>query len=382
MTLRTRIAVTFLLLLAAVLAAALGAVLATNRDSAGREVERQLDVGAMVFSRLLESNRKQLTQAAQAVAADYGFREAVAAHDTGTLASALENSGERIGAAMVVLTSLDGEVIAASGTNLAAGASFPIAPFDDGVKEGATTMLVEGGRLYQFVTVPVRSPLPVAWIAMGFALDSNAARELADITGLYVTLSLNDRGRSTDVVSTLPAGTVPAADLVTRRMELSKIGDTEIVAILSRSLAEARAPFERLTKALFVIAAVSLVAFALAAFWLARNITRPLRDLTRVVDQVRAGNYDAAQIVQRRDELGVLAEGLHLMQTAVQTRDQSIRRLAYEDALTGVMNRTAFGAALSVALKESADSHVGVVVINLHRFRRINEHLGYSVGDA
>ena len=66
LALRTRIAVTFLLLLAAVLAAALGAVLATNRDSAGREVKRQLDVGALVFSRLLESNRRQLTQAAQA----------------------------------------------------------------------------------------------------------------------------------------------------------------------------------------------------------------------------------------------------------------------------------------------------------------------------
>ena len=115
MALRTRIAVTFLLLLAAVLAAALGAVLATNRESAAREVQRQLDVGALVFSRLLESNRRQLTQAAQAVAADYGFRQAVAARDTDTLASALENSGGRIGAAMVILTSLSGKVIAAPG---------------------------------------------------------------------------------------------------------------------------------------------------------------------------------------------------------------------------------------------------------------------------
>ena len=109
--LRTRIAVTFLLLLAAVLAAALGAVSATNRGNAEREVQRQLDVGASVFSRLLESNRRQLTQAAQAVASDYGFREAVGSRDTDTLVSVLENSGQRIGAAMVVLTSLNGDVI-------------------------------------------------------------------------------------------------------------------------------------------------------------------------------------------------------------------------------------------------------------------------------
>ncbi len=41
---------------------------------------------------------------------------------------------------------------------------------------------------------------------------------------------------------------------------------------------------------------------------------------------MRAGTYDVALSVQRPDELGVLAEGLQLMQTAVQSRDQSIRR--------------------------------------------------------
>src|SRR5277367_6809988 len=128
MTLRTRIAVTFLLLLAAVLAAALGAVSVTNRSNAQREVQRQLDVGASVFSRLLESNRRQLTQAAQAVASDYGFREAVSSRDTDTLVSVLENSGQRIGAAMVVLTSLGGEVIAASGSHVTAGTPFPLSP--------------------------------------------------------------------------------------------------------------------------------------------------------------------------------------------------------------------------------------------------------------
>src|ERR1700730_4815821 len=384
MALRTRIAVTFLLLLTAVLAAALGAVSAANAGNAEREVQRQLAVGASVFSRLLESNRRQLTQAAQAVASDYGFREAVSQRDTDTLVSVLGNSGERIGAAMVVLTSLDGDVIAASGLHVSAGTPFPGSRVQESrlADDGATTMIVDNGRIYQLVTVPVRSPLPVAWIAMGFELDEKAARELADITGLAVTLSVNSGGRWTDVVSTIPVGGTRPSDVVTRRMEMSKWGNGEVVAILSRSLADARAPFERLTKVLFLIAAVSLIASALAAFWLARNITRPLQDLTQAVDQMRTGTYDAALSVQRRDELGVLAEGLQLMQTAVQSRDQSIRRLAYEDTLTGLMNRTAFGAALSRALAEARGAPIAVGVINLDRFRRTNEHLGYSVGDA
>jgi len=382
--LRTRIAVTFLLLLAAVLAAALGAVSATNHVNAEREVQRQLDVGSSVFSRLLESNRRQLTQAAQAVAADYGFREAVATRDTDTLVSVLENSGKRIGAAMVVLTSLNGDVIAASGLHVKAGAPFPLSNEQRSSMAGdsATSLILDSGRIYQLVTVSVRSPLPVAWIAMGFELDDKAARELADITGLAVTLSVNSGGHWTDVVSTVPVGTVRQSDVVTRRIEMSKWGNAEVVAILSRSLADARAPFERLTNVLFLIAAVSLIASALAAFWLARNITRPLQDLTQAVDQMRAGTYGVPLKVRRGDELGVLAEGLQLMQTAVQSRDQSIRRLAYEDSLTGLMNRTAFSAALDQALAQAGGAPIAVAVINLDRFRRINEHLGYSVGDA
>src|SRR5579859_1783024 len=157
MSLRTRIAVTFLLLLAAVLAAALGAVSATNERNAEREVTRQLDVGSSVFSRLLESNRRQLTQAAQAVAADYGFREAVAAHDMETLASALQNGGERIGAALVVLTSLSGEVIAASGAHVQAGAPFPIDALQQ-AGDGGAHVMVDNGRIFQVVSVAVRSP--------------------------------------------------------------------------------------------------------------------------------------------------------------------------------------------------------------------------------
>ena len=384
MALRTRIALTFLLLLAAVLAAALGAVSETNRGNATRDAERQLDAGSHAFSRLLDSNRRQLTFAAHVVAADYGFREAVSTRDTDTLVSVLENSGKRIGAAMVVLTSLNGEVMAASGSHLKPGTRFPLPPAqkDTTDADSASGVMVDNGRVYQLVAVQVASPLPVAWIAMGFELDQEAAGHLADITGLAVTLSVKSGNRWTDVVSTLPAGAARSGDVVTRRIEMSKSDQTEIVAVLSRSLSEARAPFESLTRVLFYIAAISLVAFALAAFWLARNITKPLKNLTQAVDRMRGGAYDVALTVQRRDELGVLAEGLQLMQTAVQSRDQSIRRLAYEDALTGLMNRTAFGAALDRASNAAGGAPLAVAVINLDRFRRINEHLGYSVGDA
>ena len=85
--------------------------------------------------------------------------------------------------------------------------------------------MVDNGRIYQLVTVSVRSPLPVAWIAMGFELDHKAARELADITGLAVTLSVNSGGRWTNVRQHGAArGTARQSDIVTRRIEMSRLG--------------------------------------------------------------------------------------------------------------------------------------------------------------
>jgi diguanylate cyclase (GGDEF)-like protein len=383
MRLRTRIALTFIALLMIVLATALLIVSAANRDNAAREVDRQLDVGALVFKRVLEANRRQLSQAATAVALDYGFREAVATRDTDTLVSALENSGDRIHAAMVVLVSLDGRVIASTGTSIKAGKIFEPARVLMGSSNSGTesTVFVEGNRIFELVVVPVRSPLTVAWIAIGFELNEAAARELAGITGLGVTLAIGHGGHAKVVVGTEASQGHSAAEVSKRPIVLASTPEAEVTAVLSRSLVDARAPFARLTRVLYLVAVVSLLATAGAAFWLARNITRPLHNLTAAIHKIRGGNYAAAVAIERKDELGILAEGLLLMQSAIQTRDQSIRQLAYEDPLTGLVNRTAFAAALDRELNTPSGSRVAIAVINVDRFRRINECLGYSVGD-
>lgn len=383
MQLRTRIAVTFLALLTAVLAAALGVVSVANNGNAEREVQRQLDVGTRVFTRALDSNQRQLVQAAQAVAADYAFRQAVSLGDRETLESVLENSRGRVGAAMAVLVSLDGKIIAENGSEAPRGGLFVFPELLRGAKPSVANapVFVENRRIYQLVAVAVRSPLPVAWIVMGFQLDKKTADELAQFTGLGVTLSIKSGNDWIDVVKTADTRTDAPTDLVTRRIGLSRDHGDTVYATLSRSLTDARAPFERLTNVLFLIAFASLVAAGFAIFALARSITRPLRALTGAVDKIRAGTYDVQVPVQRNDELGRLAEGLQVMQSAVNSRDRAIRRLAYEDALTGLMNRTAFSSALKHELL-TTDLPVAVAVLNLHRFRRVNEHLGFSVGDA
>jgi diguanylate cyclase (GGDEF)-like protein len=376
--LRTRIGITFFALLAAVLAATLGWVSIQNRHNAEREVQQQLSAGGGLFLRTLAANRRQLQLAARAVAYDYAFRKAVALRDDDTLASVVENSADRMYAKIVVLTSLDGRVIASYGSRATAGQPFPILKSlqDRRENDPGTTVLVEDGRFYQLVAAPVNLPLPVAWITMGIELD---AQEFADLTGLIVTLSVKS-GDTVSHVSAAPLGSSGRSDLAPVKIPLSGNAFIE-VAGTAESLAAARKPFENLTNTLILIAATGLIGSAVAVFWLTRGITRPLRDLTDAVDQIRAGTYDAPVPVRRDDELGTLAKGLQFMQAAVHSRDVSIRRLAFEDTLTGLMNRTAYDAALTASLSTLTDP-IAVAVIDLHRFRRINEHLGYSVGDA
>jgi diguanylate cyclase (GGDEF)-like protein len=378
--LSARIALTFSLLLVAVLVAAFVAVSAANRANANREVDRQIGIGIRVFERALESNRRQLSQAAQVLAADYGFREAVATHDADTQTSALENHGARIGSTVGVLVSPDGTVLASTTPIARVGERFTQATLPALANEPVSAVVTAGRRVYQLVVVPVRSPLLVAWVAMGFQLDGEAVAELASVTGLQVTLLA---GNGSVAATTLDMASLAAVmahtdDWVTREVPLGTSGAR---ALLSRSLAEALAPFEQLSRVLVLIAAVALAVSALAVLGLARHIARPLQSLARVIDRIRSGDYHAPVPVSRADEIGAVADGLRAMQGAVDARDRAIRELAYTDALTGLRNRTAFTSGVDGLIAERRGC-VAVALVNVDRFRRINECLGYAAGDA
>ncbi|MDZ4194103.1 MAG: cache domain-containing protein, partial [Pseudomonas sp.] len=86
---QARISGVLILLLLVVIGALYVAVKAATDAAVRAQAQEQLNVGSLVFEQLLALRSDQLQQAAQVLAADFGFKEAVASGDAPTIRSAL-----------------------------------------------------------------------------------------------------------------------------------------------------------------------------------------------------------------------------------------------------------------------------------------------------
>ena len=107
-SLQARIALFFVILLITVQAVLVLLVSVSGERIAKDRIAQDLLLGERVFRRLIEQSNRQLTDAARILAADFGFRTAIATRDYGTIVSALANHGARIDANVVMLADLKG----------------------------------------------------------------------------------------------------------------------------------------------------------------------------------------------------------------------------------------------------------------------------------
>ena len=89
--------------------------------------------------------------------------------------------------------------------------------------------------------------------------------------------------------------------------------------------------------------------------------------------------------VALRDARGQVAQSIGFVQdlTAQHAAEQRIEELASRDALTGLPNRLAFNQRVSEAIAEAGEQHAGfaVMLLDLDRFKNINDSLGHTFGD-
>lgn len=358
------------------------------------EAQRQLAAGRMSFQTLVDQNRRQLELAATVLAGDFSFREAIATQDRPTMLSVLHNHGSRIGARVMLAVAPDRRIMANTQQPRQAGDPFP---FDALLRvaeangRSSDFVRIADGRLYQVVIVPILAPVRIAWVVMGFPVDHAWARELAQTSGLEV--SLVDPASGGVLASSLPESRYGALtqivsnlDDAPRQLMLARhhyhgvavpLG-RQARGILLHSVEKSEGVFHQLERSLLVTAAGGILLFVLGSLWLARRIAGPANALATAAQRIAAGDYSLPVAVNAQDEIGQLASSFENMRLGIAAREQKITRLAYEDSLTGLPNRVRIEDRLN-ALDPTTEA--AIVVLDLDRFAAINDALGHPVGD-
>ncbi len=337
-------------------------------------VDEELRIGANVFDRILEMRGRTLADQSRVLFSDFAFRDTIATQDIDTVLSALENHGRRVGADAIVLIDLDGNVKTDTMRGRLKGKPFPFMTIFRQAEEregDASAVVTFDGHPYQFVIVPVLAPRPIAYIAAGFAIDKRVLDDVARVSSMDVS------------IWTTPPRGLSNPDFAPLVHPLRTGDGSRVNALLQRSLIEARKPFTVLEQQVFALSAIVLIAAVFAAVLFARTVSRPLQVLAAGAGRIGRGEYAEPVVLKQEDELGQLAGAFNSMQSAIAAREEQIMFQATHDSLTGLPNRKLFldRMASAIAAAKRTRGTAGMVMMDVDRFKEINDTLGHQFGD-
>jgi diguanylate cyclase (GGDEF)-like protein len=419
-SLGARIVGLFLVLLLAVQLVSFAALRISLSRHAHSELPARLLQGQELLLTLLDRRVRAVSGIAEATGADFGFRTTLFEGDEQTILSALGNLRRRVGATEVGYLGLDGTLMHQS----SAGASADITPVASLLRSrmaaaataSASEILLVGGKPYQVVLVPEKAPRLIGWILIAFPLDDTLKTDMKRLSGLDLTLLSRASVRETWTVSMTALAPRAAQDLarhpwgsaasqgkmVSVQAQGDELGvhavalgadqrlEAGVLALISLSVGNAvRLPAD-LQLTLIVITLAAIGVFAAGSVFTTRRVTTPLRGLTAAAERLGAGDYvTPMRDLTRGDEIGALSHSFERMRVSVAENQAQILRLAYWDPLTGLPNRARFRELVGEAIRDSAAeklatgiaSSVSVLMLDLNRFKHVNDVLGYSVGD-
>ncbi|MGB6053869.1 MAG: EAL domain-containing protein [Burkholderiaceae bacterium] len=409
-SLESRIVLFFLFLILAVQLAGFFAIRADIRDNARASIGSDLVTGERVFRHLLEQKVQALMQSARLLAQDAAFGQAVIESDHGAISTLLDAHGATSGAALTLLVSPDRRIQAAAGGMPSKGLERALMQLvDDAEQNGqASGIALADRRTFQIAALPVKAPTMTGWVVLAAELDGMLAANIGELTALQFTvLTRAENGSWQAGVSSLDDG---AAEALAQEMQrntsaaalpselqlsdgeygirifrLAQNADHTAVVVLQEPIEAAVAPYRRLQTTLLLLTAVGIALALIGSIVTARRITGPLRQLAESAKRLGSGDYYQGGIdIERQDEIGELSRAFSSMREGIANRELEIRRLAYWDSLTGLPNRAQFVTLLDSALAQARKYRLRchVLMMDLDRFKHVNDVLGHSFGDA
>lgn len=347
-----------------------------------------LDVASRVFAEALHNRANQLSSSVRLLASDFGFRQAVALREQATIDSVLENHAARIDATLAVLLSPQGELLASNDTNInpAQLKSLFVQMQANGTESIADIVYTEHSA-YQLVMVPVKAPLVIAWVGMGFKLDQPLASQIKGLTDLDISFVAHNGEQPEILSSTLshvgpellkPSNAQHGLDSAWLNTALPLDRSGTIQAWLHLATARYQQNYQQTRTQLIAIFSLGLTLALALALWFARGITKPLQGLTEFASDLGRDLATPLPTI-RGSEVALLAQTLDHMRVALTEREQQIRHQSQHDRLTGLANRLWVEQQLPTLLEQSG---IHLILVNIKDFKHVNDAFGYHNGDA
>ena len=410
-SLGARVVALFLGLLALVQIASFGQIKNNLREQAYRELPDALAVAEQVMSTQLEAKAAQQSQRARVFGGDYAFGTVVSA-DAETIRSVLEERATgRTGADEAAFLGPDFALRASFGRHIGSFAPRARALAASEDSEGNSSEIVMlAGAPHRLVIAPVKQAQGglQGWLLMSFSFDSKLVADMRVLSKQHFTLLVRESPKATwrlalsslepsraeALAAAMPADHVSGMRPIPVQGEMlglraqwlagdERAGGT-VLGVVSASIDEATQVPHQLQLSLLLTTLAGFGIFAVGSLYTTRRVTTPLRKLTQAAERLGSGDYDTPMRgLGRSDEIGQLAQSFEAMRVSVAEQQAQNLRLAYWDTLTGLPNRAQFGKAVAQAIAEAGESRapVAVLMLDLDRFKHVNDVLGYHFGD-